>query len=155
MRFDDRVTGNLETYAKQAKIIHMEIDPAEVNKNVECDISVLGNIKEAKVDEKISLILFDELFRLDEKFEVNALMNDENKRVDLTALPFCTIDPSSAKDHDDAIYYDEKEHAIYVAIADVSYFVPQDSDLDEAAFLKSTSIYLPNKVLPKKGIAIT
>jgi acetolactate synthase-1/2/3 large subunit len=46
MRFDDRVTGNLETYAKQAKIIHMEIDPAEINKNVECDISVLGNIKE-------------------------------------------------------------------------------------------------------------
>ena len=46
MRFDDRVTGNLETYAKQAKIIHMEIDPAEVNKNVECDIAVLGNIKD-------------------------------------------------------------------------------------------------------------
>ena len=46
MRFDDRVTGNLETYAKQAKIVHMEIDPAEVNKNVECDISVLGNIKD-------------------------------------------------------------------------------------------------------------
>ena len=46
MRFDDRVTGNLETYAKQAKVIHMEIDPAEINKNVECDIAVLGNIKE-------------------------------------------------------------------------------------------------------------
>ena len=46
MRFDDRVTGNLETYAKQAKVIHMEIDPAEVNKNVECDVAVLGNIKE-------------------------------------------------------------------------------------------------------------
>ena len=46
MRFDDRVTGNLETYAKQAKIVHMEIDPAEVNKNVECDIAVLGNIKD-------------------------------------------------------------------------------------------------------------
>ena len=46
MRFDDRVTGNLETYAKQAKVIHMEIDPAEINKNVECDVAVLGNIKE-------------------------------------------------------------------------------------------------------------
>ncbi|MDG1792349.1 MAG: biosynthetic-type acetolactate synthase large subunit [Flavobacteriaceae bacterium] len=46
MRFDDRVTGNLETYAKQAKVIHMEIDPAEINKNVECDISILGNIKD-------------------------------------------------------------------------------------------------------------
>jgi len=45
MRFDDRVTGNLNTYAKQAKIIHMEIDPAEINKNVECDVPILGNIK--------------------------------------------------------------------------------------------------------------
>ena len=45
MRFDDRVTGNLNTYAKQAKIIHMEIDPAEINKNVKCDVPILGNIK--------------------------------------------------------------------------------------------------------------
>lgn len=46
MRFDDRVTGNLSTYAKQAKIIHFEIDPAEVDKNVKTDIAVLGNVKE-------------------------------------------------------------------------------------------------------------
>ena len=46
MRFDDRVTGNLDHYAKQARIIHFEIDPAEVNKNVEVDIAILGNIKE-------------------------------------------------------------------------------------------------------------
>ncbi|QMU66690.1 MAG: biosynthetic-type acetolactate synthase large subunit [Flavobacteriaceae bacterium] len=45
MRFDDRVTGNLDTYAKQAKIIHFEIDPAEVDKNVKTDIAVLGNAK--------------------------------------------------------------------------------------------------------------
>lgn len=46
MRFDDRVTGNLATYAKQAKVIHFEIDPAEVNKNVNADIAVLGDSKE-------------------------------------------------------------------------------------------------------------
>lgn len=45
MRFDDRVTGNLDYYAKQAKIIHIEIDPAEVNKNVKADIPVLGDAK--------------------------------------------------------------------------------------------------------------
>lgn len=45
MRFDDRVTGNLETYAKQAKIIHLEIDPAEIDKNVKCDIPLLGDVK--------------------------------------------------------------------------------------------------------------
>ncbi len=46
MRFDDRVTGNLNSYAKQAKIIHLEIDPAEINKNVDVDVAVLGNVKE-------------------------------------------------------------------------------------------------------------
>ena len=47
MRFDDRVTGNLTTYAKQAKIIHFEIDPAEINKNVKVDIPVLGDAKKS------------------------------------------------------------------------------------------------------------
>lgn len=46
MRFDDRVTGNLESYAKQAKIIHLEIDPAEINKNVNADVAVLGDVKQ-------------------------------------------------------------------------------------------------------------
>ena len=47
MRFDDRVTGNLDTYAKQAKVIHFEIDPAEINKNVKVDVAVLGDAKES------------------------------------------------------------------------------------------------------------
>lgn len=47
MRFDDRVTGNLDYYAKQAKIVHFEIDPAEVNKNVEVDLAVIGDAKES------------------------------------------------------------------------------------------------------------
>ena len=46
MRFDDRVTGNLNTYAKQAKIIHMDIDPSEINKNVKVDVAILGDCKE-------------------------------------------------------------------------------------------------------------
>lgn len=45
MRFDDRVTGKLATYAKQAKIIHFDIDPAEINKNVLVDVAVLGDCK--------------------------------------------------------------------------------------------------------------
>ncbi len=46
MRFDDRITGNLATYAKQAKKIHFDIDPSEINKNVEVDVAVLGDCKE-------------------------------------------------------------------------------------------------------------
>lgn len=46
MRFDDRVTGTLSTFAKQAKVIHLEIDPAEVGKNVKTDVAVIGSVKE-------------------------------------------------------------------------------------------------------------
>ncbi|MGB2470903.1 MAG: biosynthetic-type acetolactate synthase large subunit [Flavobacteriaceae bacterium] len=46
MRFDDRVTGKLSDYATQAKVIHFEIDPAEIDKNVIADIPVLGDVKE-------------------------------------------------------------------------------------------------------------
>ena len=45
MRFDDRVTGNLDTYAKQAKVIHFDIDPSEINKNVSVDVAVVGDCK--------------------------------------------------------------------------------------------------------------
>ncbi|MBR3896298.1 MAG: biosynthetic-type acetolactate synthase large subunit [Bacteroidaceae bacterium] len=45
MRFDDRVTGNTATYAKQAKVIHLDIDPSEFNKNIAVDVPVLGNCK--------------------------------------------------------------------------------------------------------------
>ena len=45
MRFDDRVTGDLSRYAKQAKVIHLELDPAEINKNVPADVAVLGDCK--------------------------------------------------------------------------------------------------------------
>ena len=46
MRFDDRVTGRLDAYAKQAKVIHLDIDPAEINKNVHADVAVLGDCKD-------------------------------------------------------------------------------------------------------------
>ncbi len=46
MRFDDRVTGNLKTYAPNAKKIHVEVDPAEVNKNVKVDVALVGDLRE-------------------------------------------------------------------------------------------------------------
>ncbi|MBC7172492.1 MAG: biosynthetic-type acetolactate synthase large subunit, partial [Polyangiaceae bacterium] len=46
MRFDDRVTGNLKTYALNAKKIHVELDPAEVNKNVRVDVAIVGDVKQ-------------------------------------------------------------------------------------------------------------
>ena len=47
MRFDDRVTGNVKTYAKQAKVIHIELDPAEINKIIKADVAIHSDAKEA------------------------------------------------------------------------------------------------------------
>jgi len=47
MRFSDRVTGNLKTYAKQAKIIHLDIDPSEIDKNVKTDVAIVADCKES------------------------------------------------------------------------------------------------------------
>ncbi len=46
MRFDDRVTGNIKTYALNAKKIHIEIDPSEINKNVKVDVGIVGDLRE-------------------------------------------------------------------------------------------------------------
>ena len=50
MRFDDRVTGKVAAYARQARIVHLEIDPAEINKIVKADAPVLGNAKKIAPD---------------------------------------------------------------------------------------------------------
>ena len=46
MRFDDRVTGDISKYAKQAKVIHIEIDRSEINKNVKADVGINEDVKE-------------------------------------------------------------------------------------------------------------
>jgi len=107
-----------------------------------------GNIQDAKVDESISLFLFNEYYRSVQEPKVSHTdLVTENRR-DLSHLEFCTIDPASAKDHDDAIYYDENTNEIYVAIADVSAYVKEGSDLDSDALQRAFSIYFPHKVLP-------
>ena len=82
MRFDDRVTGNLATYAKQAKVIHFEIDPAEVDKNVKTDVAVLGDVKESLaallplVEAKSHKAWHNE-FKEKYKIELESVINDE------------------------------------------------------------------------------
>lgn len=82
MRFDDRVTGDLKTYAKQAKIIHFDIDPSEINKNVKVDVKVLGNAKQTLAEvtkhltENKHTSWRDEFKPCEEK-EYNAVIKDE------------------------------------------------------------------------------
>ncbi|WP_310560635.1 biosynthetic-type acetolactate synthase large subunit [Flavobacterium sp.] len=82
MRFDDRVTGNLATYAKQAKVIHFEIDPAEIDKNVKTTIAVLADVKES-LQALIPLIenntheSWHNEFKEKYKIELEAVINEE------------------------------------------------------------------------------
>ncbi|WP_264564067.1 biosynthetic-type acetolactate synthase large subunit [Flavobacterium sp. N3904] len=82
MRFDDRITGNLATYAKQAKVIHFEIDPAEVDKNVKTTVAVLADVKEALtaliplVESKTHDAWHNE-FKEKYKIELEAVINEE------------------------------------------------------------------------------
>jgi len=110
--------------------------------------SKFGNIIDAKVDEQISLFLYNEYYRLLTQPKISYTPLEKENRRDLTHLEFSTIDPASAKDHDDAIYFDEDTNEIYVAIADVSAYVKEGSPLDEDALRRSFSIYFPHKVLP-------
>ena len=138
---------NIELKSKNTKKYKDEdvllIDNKEFN-----EIKFIGNLNEPNIDEFISLYMYEELYRNTEKVEVEEFKEDSSNRIDLRDLPFCTIDPNSAKDHDDAIYFDEINNLLYVAIADVSYFVKEGSDLDKLAFKKSSTIYLPSRTLP-------
>ena len=82
MRFDDRVTGNLNHYAKQAKIIHLEIDPAEINKNVKADVAVLGDLKNTlpKIIEKVEVKKYEkwlQKFRELNQIEYDKVIKDD------------------------------------------------------------------------------
>ncbi len=82
MRFDDRVTGRLDKYAKQAKIIHLDIDPAEIDKNVKATVPVWGDCKETLplltelVQQKVHPQWFQKFKELEEK-EIEAVIFEE------------------------------------------------------------------------------
>lgn len=115
----------------------------------------LGNISDPRVDEKIVLALYNKHDAFEEDVlemaasfpkEVNAF--DYPNRRDLRHLPFCTIDPVTAKDYDDAICYIPETHTLYVAIADVSEYVHPFGAIDAEAIYRSFSIYLPHRSIP-------
>jgi len=115
----------------------------------------LGNLSDPKVDEKIVLALYnkhdpfeEDVLEMAASFpkEVNA--SDYPSRRDLRHLPFCTIDPVTAKDYDDAICYIPETHTLYVAIADVSEYVHPFGAIDAEAIYRSFSIYLPHRSIP-------
>ena len=118
-------------------------------------VEVLGVLDDPTVDEKISLALYNkkEHFSKEAELEASAYPDYIDKelypdRIDLTHLPFCTIDPVTAKDHDDAIYFDKENNTLYVAIADVSEYVHYMGPIDREAKERGFSIYFPHKSIP-------
>ncbi len=90
MRFDDRVTGRLDKYAKQAKVIHLDIDPAEIDKNVKTTVPVWGDCKEtlplltSLIDQKVYpqwLQRFKDCMQEEEKACINAELNPTTEQM--------------------------------------------------------------------------
>ena len=82
MRFDDRVTGNIHTYAKQAKVIHIEIDPAEIDKNIKTEVAIVGDAKHTLrllstlMEEKKHTEWVNEFLQARKKEEEKVIVND-------------------------------------------------------------------------------
>ncbi len=133
---------------KLGTVLKVDVDDDKV-------LEVFGHLNDPKVDEKISLALYnrEDAFPqvcLDDALQVEKEVDrDEHPdRVDLTALDFCTIDPVTAKDFDDAIYFDMETYTLYVAIADVSHYVTYFSNIDKEAKKRGFTTYLPHKSFP-------
>jgi len=133
---------------KLGTVLKVDVDDDKV-------LEVMGTLDDPKVDEKISLALYEreDAFppecvtdALDVELEVTK--EEHPDRVDLTHLDFCTIDPVTAKDFDDAIYFDMEAYTLYVAIADVSHYVPFFTNIDKEAKKRGFTTYLPHKSFP-------
>ncbi len=90
MRFDDRVTGRLDKYAKQAKIVHLDIDPAEIDKNVKATVPVWGDCKETlpmltkllkKKDHEKWLARFKQFTREETELVINEELNPSTEKM--------------------------------------------------------------------------
>jgi len=90
MRFDDRVTGDVSRFARQAKVIHMEIDPAEINKNVKADVAIAGNVKDTLplLTERIKpanhsdwIREFRELYKIEYEKVISKVLHPQDKGI--------------------------------------------------------------------------
>ena len=133
---------------KLGTVLKVDIDTDKV-------LEVMGTLDDPKVDEKISLALYErqdafpkECLKDALEVESEVTKSEHPARTDLTHLDFCTIDPVTAKDFDDAIYFDMQTYILYVAIADVSHYVPFFTPIDKEAKKRGFTTYFPHKSFP-------
>lgn len=127
----------------------------QINNQTNTVTAYLGNISDPKVDEKIVLALYnkhdefqEDVLEMAASFPKIVDASAYPDRRDLRHLPFCTIDPVTAKDFDDAVCYIPQDNTLYVAIADVSEYVKPFGAIDAEAIYRSFSIYLPHRSIP-------
>ncbi len=158
-----KVDGNL-TYSdfKTSHPVSIEIDnsfSSNENDIFKLDnqsfkiVEFLGNIEDPHVDEKILLAIYNRHTTFDQDvLDIATSFKQEDvntkDRVDLRDLDFVTIDPVTAKDYDDAIYFDHKNHTLYVAIADVSSYVDSFGAIDNEAIYRCFTVYFPTHSIP-------
>lgn len=119
-------------------------------------VSILGSPKDTEalisslllnegIEEKFPNEVLQELDKIDENFS-----DELENRKDLRHLDIITIDGSDAKDLDDAVYVEKTEdgYKLFVSIADVSYYVRENTELDTEALKRGNSIYLVDRVIP-------
>ncbi len=135
------------------EVLKMNMQKREMNLKVE---EIIGQIGDSDID--IKQVLYEK--NIPHNFPKEVLSYAKNLKIDwdkenssrkdLTKETIITIDGEDAKDLDDAIMIkkDGDNYLLSVSIADVSYFVKKDSILDEESFLRGTSVYFPNKVIP-------
>lgn len=137
MRFDDRVTGNLATYAQNAEIIHVDIDPAEIGKNVTTDVGIVGDVKQ----------VLEQLLPLVEHRDRSAWFSQiEEWRVDSAARDILS------NGHDKAPHVPYVVDAIYKATSDANAIIVTDVGQHQMWTAQYYRHNNPNRFLTSGGL---
>ncbi len=154
--YDLRTGERIHLRTKQKALRPLpDLTVVKVDNTIQDIVEVLGVLTDPAVDEKITLAYAGRTEEFSGRIlkEVRSYGDSVDKgmypnRKDITDLPLVTIDPKTAKDYDDAIYFDEANMELYVAIADVTSYVNPFSATDEEAKKRGFTLYLPHKSIP-------
>lgn len=157
---DISIAPESAAHAKHGQIVLVELlsYPSKRTQAVGRIIHVLGEHMAPGMEIEVAILAHglpdkwpDDVSMAVAKIPQRVIETDLKNRTDLRHLPFVTIDGDDAMDFDDAVYCYQKPkggYQLYVAIADVSHYVKQDSALDKEAARRGNSVYFPGKVVP-------
>lgn len=142
---------------KNVVLIELETYPNETDEATGRVISVIGEYLSEGVEIDSAILRYEipnefskDSLKETKKMPETVLKKDEKGRQDLTDLALVTIDGADSRDFDDAVFARKIKNGfkLFVAIADVSYYVNEDSALEIDAYARGNSVYFPNRVIP-------